>query len=103
LAAELDGPQTPDGSGTGRNRDRPSQPAFYSRNLVASLIVPDQSTHVFGGMINPNGDGLTYVLLTATQIDSLGRPLADYAGEAVEHAPHYMRVPVTNTGAELDE
>jgi len=59
-----------------------------SRNSTASFVVDDQSTHVFGGMTNPNGDGVTYIILTATVVDSLGRSWADaradYAGESVE-------------------
>jgi len=65
-----------------------SQPVFHSRNITASLVVDSQSTHVIGGMTTPNGDGITYIILTATLVDSLGltwvyaRP--DYAGESVE-------------------
>lgn len=62
------------------------QPLFHSRNITTSLVVDDQSTHVLGGMTNPKVDGITYLLLTTTLIDPLGRPLADYAGESTEDA-----------------
>ena len=57
------------------------QPLFHSRNITTSFVVQDGSTTVLGGMENPQGDGITYLFLTVTLIDSAGRPLADYAGE----------------------
>lgn len=57
------------------------QPLFHSRNITTSFVMTDQSTQVLGGMENPKGDGVTYLFLTVTLLDSAGRPLADYAGE----------------------
>lgn len=57
------------------------QPTFHSRNITTSIVVQDGSTTVLGGMDNPQGDGVTYLFLTVTLLDSAGRPLADYAGE----------------------
>lgn len=57
------------------------QPVFHSRNITTSIVLRDGETAVLGGMDSPTGDTATYLFLTATLIDSAGRPLADYAGE----------------------
>lgn len=58
-----------------------SQPVFHSRNITTSIVMTDQGTLVLGGMENPKGDGVTYLLLTVTLLDPSGHPLADYAGD----------------------
>ncbi len=58
------------------------QPLFHSRNFTTSIVTTDGATQVLGGMANPAGDGITYLLLTVTLIDPQGRPLAGYAGES---------------------
>ncbi len=57
------------------------QPLFHSRNFTTCLVTTDGETQVLGGMANPAGDGITYLLLTVTLIDPQGRPLANYAGQ----------------------
>lgn len=56
-------------------------PVFHSRNITTSIVVQDGETAVLGGMDNPKGDGITYLFLTVTLIDSAGQPVADYAGD----------------------
>lgn len=60
------------------------QPKFHSRNLTTSVVVDDGSTHVLGGMRNPQGDAITYVFLTATLVDSKGQAMAGYMEESAE-------------------
>ena len=57
------------------------EPVFHSRNITTSLVMTDQSTQVLGGMENPKGDGVTYLILTVTLLDASGHVLADYAGD----------------------
>lgn len=58
------------------------QPVFHSRNITTCIILRDGETAVLGGMNNPQGNAITYLFLTATLLDSAGRPLANYAGES---------------------
>lgn len=58
------------------------EPVFHSRNITTSIVVRDGETVVLGGMENPNGNGVTYIFLSATLIDSSGRPMSAYAGDA---------------------
>jgi len=66
-------------------------PLFHSWNLTTSLAMKDQSTSVVGGMLNLDKSGCIYLILTATLIDSTGRPLSEYAGEVLDPAQQESR------------
>lgn len=58
------------------------EPVFHSRNITTCIVLRDGENTVLGGMENPNGNGVTYIFLSATLIDSSGRPMSEYAGDA---------------------
>lgn len=58
------------------------EPVFHSRNITTCIVLRDGETVVLGGMENPNGNGVTYIFLSATLIDSSGGRLSEYAGDA---------------------
>jgi hypothetical protein len=67
------------------------QPMFHSRNFATCIVTTDGATQVLGGMANPAGNGITYLFLTVSLIESPYPPNADYAGEPPTGGAHALR------------
>ncbi len=67
------------------------QPLFHSRNFATCIVTTDGATQVLGGMANPAGDGITYLFLTVSLIESPYPPNEDYAGEPPTGGAHALR------------
>ena len=67
------------------------QPRFHSRNFTTSIVTTDGDTLILGGMANPAGDGITYLFLTVSLIESPYPPEEDYAGDPPTGGAHALR------------
>jgi len=67
------------------------QPRGHSRNFTTSIVTTDGDTLILGGMANPAGDGITYLFLTVSLIESPYPPEEDYAGDPPTGGAHALR------------